>query len=60
MLIVYLDMEEKPERCEDCLLRVTTSSGYYCAADKERRDLSYDSWRPYWCKLKEERELDER
>ena len=53
MLIIELAMDEKPDKCEDCKLRVCTDSGYYCAADKDQREISYDAWRPFWCPIKD-------
>lgn len=58
MIIVNIEMKEKPDKCEDCLLRVAAESDYYCAADQERRSMSYNSWRPYWCPIEEIDESD--
>lgn len=53
MLIIELAINEKPDKCESCPLRICTESGYYCAGDKDNRELSYDAWRPFWCPIKE-------
>lgn len=53
MLIVKLAITEKPERCDDCPLRVGIDTYSYCSAEKDHKDVQYDSWRPYWCPIEE-------